>query len=164
MFTFDVSVYSLWAPLLLSAVLVFIASAVIHMTPLWHKRDFPRMAREPEVLAALRPLAIPPGDYFIPRAEGMKEMRTPEFKDKLAKGPVVVMTVMPNGMINMNKSLAQWFVFVLVVSGLWRWSIRARCPHTPSTRTCSRSPGSSPSWAMRSRSRNCRSGTGAPGA
>jgi len=110
---------SLWLPIVLSAVFVFLASTVIHMTPLWHKSDFPKMAREPEVLAALRPLAIPPGDYFLPRAEGMKEMRTPEFKDKLARGPVMVMTVLPNGMmINMNRSLAQWYVFLLVVGCL----------------------------------------------
>jgi hypothetical protein len=108
--------FSLWAPILLSAVIVFVASAVIHMTPLWHKNDFPRMAREDEVLEALRPLAIPPGDYFIPRAAGMKEMRTPEFKEKMRRGPVAVMTVMPNGPINMNRSLVQWFVFLIVVS------------------------------------------------
>ena len=106
---------SLWLPILVSAVLVFLASSVIHMTPLWHKSDFPPMPNEGEVLQALRPLAIPPGDYFIPRAAGMKEMRTPEFKDKLARGPVIVMTVLPNGMINMNRSLVQWFVFLLVV-------------------------------------------------
>jgi hypothetical protein len=106
---------ALWLPILVSAVIVFLASSVIHMTPLWHKSDFPRMPREAEVLEALQPLAIPPGDYFIPRAGGMKEMRTPEFKAKLARGPVAVMTVMPNGMINMNRSLAQWFVYLIVV-------------------------------------------------
>lgn len=112
-----VDLASLWLPVVLSAVFVFLASSVIHMGPLWHKSDYPRMAREPEVLEALRPLAIPPGDYFIPRAAGMQEMRTPEFKDKMARGPVMVMTVLPNGMINMQRSLAQWFVFLLVVGG-----------------------------------------------
>ena len=111
-----VSLLSLWLPILLSAVFVFLASSVIHMTPLWHKSDFPKMPREAEVLDALRPLAIPPGDYFIPRASGMAEMKTPEFKEKLRQGPVAVMTVMPNGMINMRRSLTQWFLFLIVVS------------------------------------------------
>lgn len=110
-----ISLTTLWLPILLSAVIVFAASSVIHMAPLWHKSDFPKMPRESEVLEALRPLAIPPGDYFVPRASGMQEMRTPEFKDKLAKGPVAVMTVMPNGMFSMNRSLTQWFVFLVVV-------------------------------------------------
>ena len=110
-----VSLLSLWLPILLSAVIVFVASSVIHMTPLWHKNDFPRMSREAEVLSALRPLAIPPGDYFIPRAGGMSEMRSPEFLEKMEQGPVAVITVLPNGMINMSRSLTQWFVFLVVV-------------------------------------------------
>ena len=110
-----VSLLSLWLPILLSAVIVFVASSVIHMAPLWHKNDFPKAPREAELLAALRPIALPPGDYFVPRASGMEEMRTPEFKEKMKQGPVAVMTVLPNGPIAMNRSLVQWFVFLLVV-------------------------------------------------
>jgi hypothetical protein len=110
-----VSLLSLWLPIVLSAVIVFLASSVIHMTPLWHKNDFPKMAREADVLNALRPLAIQPGDYFIPRADGMKDMRSPGFLEKLKQGPVAVITVMPNGMIDMRRSLTQWFLFLIVV-------------------------------------------------
>jgi len=110
-----VSLASLWLPILVSAVLVFMASSVIHMAPLWHKNDFPKMPREAEVLSALRPFAIAPGDYFIPRASGMQEMRTAEFKEKMKQGPVMVLTVLPNGPIEMNRSLVQWFIFLLVV-------------------------------------------------
>ncbi len=111
-----ISIASLWLPILVSAVMVFIASTVIHMGPFWHRRDYPQMPREAEVMSALRPLAIPPGDYFIPRASGMQEMRSREFKDKLNQGPVAVMTVMPNGMLSMRQNLLQWFVFLIVVS------------------------------------------------
>ena len=110
-----ISLASLWLPIVLSAVIVFIASSVIHMTPLWHKSDYPRMPKEAEVLDALRPFALPPGDYFIPRASGMQEMRSAEFKEKLNRGPVAVLTVFPNGPFAMNRSLAQWFVFLIVV-------------------------------------------------
>ena len=126
------SLLSLWLPILLSAVFVFVASSIIHMGPLWHRSDYPQMPREAQVLDALRPLAIPPGDYFLPRASGMKEMRSPEFKDKMKKGPVAVMTVMPNGMINMTRSLTQWFVFLIVV-GIFVAYIASRTlpPGTP---------------------------------
>ena len=110
-----ISLLSLWLPILVSAVIVFLASSVIHMTPLWHKSDYPKMPREDEVMNALRPLAIAPGDYFIPRAANMKDMRSPEFKDKMAKGPVAVITVMPNGPINMTRSLTLWFLFLILV-------------------------------------------------
>jgi hypothetical protein len=123
---------SLWLPILLSSVIVFMASSVIHMAPLWHKSDFPKMPREAEALDALRPLAIPPGDYFLPRARDMTEMRTREFKDKMNSGPVAVMTVMPNGPINMRRNLIQWFVFLIVV-GIFSAYIAGRtlAPGTP---------------------------------
>lgn len=111
-----ISLSALWLPILLASVMVFVASAVIHMAPLWHKNDFPRMPREEEVLKALRPFAIPPGDYFLPRPGARAEMRSPEFQEKLKNGPVAVMTVMPNGMFDMTRNLGQWFIFLLVVS------------------------------------------------
>jgi hypothetical protein len=110
-----VTLASLWVPIVVSAVIVFVASSVIHMTPLWHRSDYPKMPREAEALDALRPLEIPPGDYFVPRAQGMQEMRTPEFKKKLERGPVAVITVMPNGQIHMGRNMLQWFVFLIVV-------------------------------------------------
>jgi len=107
---------ALWLPILVASIIVFAASSVIHMAPLWHRNDYPPMPREAEVLAALRPFAIPPGDYFLPRPGGRDEMKTPEFREKLTQGPVAVMTVMPNGMFRMGSKLGQWFVFLLIVS------------------------------------------------
>lgn len=111
-----VTLAALWLPILIASIIVFAASSVIHMAPLWHKNDFPVLPREAELLAALRPLALPPGDYFLPRPGDRDTMRSPEFQEKLTKGPVAVMTVMPNGPINMGRNLGQWFVFLLVVS------------------------------------------------
>ncbi len=106
---------ALWLPILLSAVFVFVASSIIHMAPLWHRTDFPKMAQEDAVLEALRPLAIPPGDYMIPRPGGREEMKSAAFREKLKQGPVMVATVMPNGTFSMGRSLSLWFVYLLVV-------------------------------------------------
>ena len=35
-----ISIASLWLPIVLAAVIVFVASSVIHMAPLWHKNDY----------------------------------------------------------------------------------------------------------------------------
>ena len=107
---------ALWLPILLSAVIVFVASSIIHMVSPWHKSDYPKMPNEDKVLDALRPLAIPPGDYFIPRPATRQDMRSPEFVEKMKKGPVVVFTIMPNGPVSMGRSLGLWFVYILVVS------------------------------------------------
>lgn len=106
---------TLWLPILVSAVIVFIASSIIHMLPLWHKNDYPALPNQDAVMDALRPLAIPPGDYMLPRAANMKEMRTPEFTEKLKRGPVIMATVMPNGAMSIGRSLGLWFIYLLVL-------------------------------------------------
>ena len=106
---------SLWLPILLSAVAVFIVSSVIHMLSPWHKSDYPRMSNEDQVLAALRPLAIPPGDYFIPRPASREAMRSPEFAEKMNRGPVVMLTVMPNGPMSMGRNFILWFLYSCVI-------------------------------------------------
>jgi hypothetical protein len=107
---------ALWLPILLSAVFVFIVSSIIHMTPLWHKNDYPAMPNQDQVTIALRTLAIPPGDYIIPRAKDMKEMRTPEFKEKFKAGPVMFMTVLANPKMSMARPLTLWFIYIFVTS------------------------------------------------
>ncbi len=53
---------------LVSAVIVFVASSIIHMVLPYHRNDLRRFAREDELLDALRRLDIPPGDYAAPHA------------------------------------------------------------------------------------------------
>jgi hypothetical protein len=111
-----VSLEALWIPILVSGVIVFLASSIIHMALPWHRSDYPKLAAERGVMDALRPLALPPGDYMIPRATDMKEMKTPEFQERMRQGPVIVMTVRANGPWNMGGSLLQWFIYSIVVS------------------------------------------------
>jgi hypothetical protein len=107
---------SLWLPILASAVFVFIASTIVHMAlPAWHKGDFRKIPHEEQVMAALRPFAIPRGDYMVPDADGGREMRTPEFKAKMQRGPVFIATFM-SGEMAIGKSLFLWFVYVFVIS------------------------------------------------
>ncbi len=107
---------TLLLPILLSAVAVFLLSFVIHMVTGWHKNDYPKMPNEDQVRDALRPFAIPPGDYMVPRPSSSQEMRSPEFDAKLKQGPVLVVTVMPNAMMSMGTNLALWFGYSLIVS------------------------------------------------
>ena len=106
---------SLWLPILLSAVAVFVVSSVIHMLTGWHASDYPKLADQDKVMDTLRPLGIPPGDYMIPMPSNRQEMASPEFAEKMKKGPVVVMTVIPPGPVSMGRNLVQWFLYSLVV-------------------------------------------------
>lgn len=102
---------ALWLPILLSSAAVFIASSLIHMASPWHKNDFPMLPNQDTVMDALRPLAIPPGDYCVPRPATRADMRSPEFVEKMKKGPVLMMTVMPNGPMSMGSNLVLWFLY-----------------------------------------------------
>jgi len=111
-----VSLASLWIPILLSAVLVFVASSVIHMVLRYHRTDFGPLPQEPQVLDAVRPFSLPEGEYSFPFAQDMKEMGTPGYQEKLAHGPVGYLTILPNGPFTMGKSLVLWFLYSVVVS------------------------------------------------
>jgi hypothetical protein len=106
---------ALLLPILVSAVFVFVASSLIHMASPWHKSDYPKLTNEDQVMNALRPLAIPPGDYFVPRPSSRDEMKSPAFLAKVNQGPVAVFTVMPSGQMSMGRNLALWFVYCVVV-------------------------------------------------
>lgn len=106
---------ALWLPILLSAVIVFVASSIIHMATPWHKSDYPKMPNEDKVMDALRPFAIPPGDYMVPRPASMQDMKSPGFTEKMKKGPVLVLTVLPSGPTAMGRNLVLWFLYSIVV-------------------------------------------------
>ncbi len=110
-----VPITSLWVPILLSAVIVFVVSWLVHMVLPYHRTDFRKVAAEDEVLEALRKFNIPPGDYCIPLPEGPAGMKKPEFLDKLKKGPHVLMTLSPGGTPAMGKYLFQWFIYCLLI-------------------------------------------------
>ncbi len=110
-----VPILYLWLPILLSAVFVFIASSIIHMVFTYHYKDFNKVPDEDKLMDALRGFKIPPGEYILPFAGSTKAMNSPEFKAKAEKGPGVFMAIWEGGRPSMGKSLAQWFVFSVIV-------------------------------------------------
>jgi hypothetical protein len=107
---------ALWVPILLSGVIVFVASSIFHMVLPFHRKDYRKVPAEDEVMAALRPFALPPGDYVLPLAQPPVRMDSPEFLEKMNKGPVVMMTVLPSGPPAMGATFGLWFAYCVVVS------------------------------------------------
>ena len=110
-----VPVTSLLIPIALSAVLVFIASSIIHMATPWHKNDLQKVPNEDAVMDALRPFNLAPGNYGFPKPDSTKDMQTPAFQEKYQKGPVAFMTIR-TGEFTMGGTLVQWFLYSLFVS------------------------------------------------
>ena len=111
-----VPITSLAIPILLSAVLVFMASSIIHMVLKYHQNDFSQVPNEDDVLEAFRRQHVTPGDYCAPYAGSMKAMKSPAFLAKFKKGPVVTMTVSAGGEMHMGTQFVLWFVYSAVIS------------------------------------------------
>jgi hypothetical protein len=113
-----VSLFSLVVPIVLASVLVFVASFVIHMVLGYHKTDLRKLPdpQEDAALDAIRRLHLAPGDYAMPHPGSPDRMKDPAFVAKMEKGPLVLLNVSPGAPPSMGKSLAMWFVCILVVS------------------------------------------------
>jgi hypothetical protein len=105
---------ALWLPILLSAVIVFVASSIMHMVLPYHRSDYKKFPDEDKVRAAIRAANPSTGLYVFPYCTH-KDMRSPELIAKQKEGPVGFMTIAPNGPPVMAKFLSLWFVFCLLV-------------------------------------------------
>ncbi|MHB8501817.1 MAG: hypothetical protein ACYDCG_12685 [Candidatus Acidiferrales bacterium] len=106
---------ALWLPILLSAIIVFIASSIMHTVLTYHQSDYRKLPDEDTVLAALRSAALTRGLYNFPHCTH-KEMKTPAVQEKFKQGPVGLLTIFPTGPLNMPKFLIQWFIYCALIS------------------------------------------------
>ncbi|HEX9799897.1 MAG TPA: hypothetical protein VGC00_06990 [Thermoanaerobaculia bacterium] len=108
-----VSIVALWMPIVVSAVFVFVVSAVMHMALKYHKADYANLPDEERQIAELRGLA--PGYYVFPHCADPSQMSSPEMQAKYKRGPVGTLAVL-DGPPAMPKLLGLWFVYCLLVS------------------------------------------------
>jgi hypothetical protein len=123
-----VSLGALVLPIVLSAVVVFMLSSLIHMVLGYHASDYSKLPDEDAVRAAIRRAQPSTKQYVIPHAGGMAEMKSAEFQQKMIEGPVAVLTIKPSGEVGMGKALGIWFVFTLVVSTFVAYVASATLP------------------------------------
>ncbi len=160
-----VSLAQLWVPILLSAILVFVASSIIHMLIQWHKGDYKALQNEDEVRAAIRKGNPPPALYILPFCSDMKKMGEPEMQKKYTEGPNAVLTIIKPGLPSMGPMLGKWFVYNLFIS------LRCGLPGCPRIPTGNRvhaglqgGRASRPGWGTPARHPPVPSGWGGRGA
>src|SRR5438094_9110280 len=107
---------ALWLPILVSAVIVFFASFIMHMVLSYHKSDYRKLPDEDRVTDALRSAGVTRGPaYFFPYCS-FKEMKSAPMVEKMKRGPVGLLTVLPSGPPAMGKNMVQWFLYCVVIS------------------------------------------------
>lgn len=114
---------ALWLPIILSAVLVFIASSIIWMATPLHKKDYLTPPNEAAVASALRDNAYPAGSYFVPHCGG-GDLKDPEFAARMKSGPWALIHVMPVAP-SFGRCLGQWFTLQVVLSVLVAYAASA---------------------------------------
>ena len=110
-----VALSALWLPIVLSAVVVFIASSIFHTVLPYHRSDYSPLPDEDKVLPVLRAANLRRGLYVFPFCTH-KEMKTPAAIEKYNQGPVGMMTVFPSGPPFLPRFLGLWFGYCLVIS------------------------------------------------
>ncbi len=109
----DVSLWSLWLPILLSGVIVFIASALAWTVLPHHKPDWKGVPKEDDFLEAVRSSNIPAGQYMFPFCPDRAALSNPEMKKRYEAGPHGVLTVWP-GVPRMGLKMGYTFIFFIV--------------------------------------------------
>jgi hypothetical protein len=107
---------SLWLPILLSAVVVFVISSLVHMVIKWHASDYNGFTNEDAVRDTIRAGNPSPGHYVLPHCKDMKDMAGDAMKKKYAEGPVGHITLGASGQPAMGKYFGLWFLWSLAVS------------------------------------------------
>lgn len=104
---------TLWLPILLSTVFVFVASNILHMAiPAWHRADYGQLPDEKAVLDGLR--AATSGQYIAPHVNWSKLSK--EEREVMMKGPMAFLLVRNPMSFSFPKALISYFVYTLIVS------------------------------------------------
>jgi hypothetical protein len=111
-----VTIAELWAPILASAVFVFVASALLWMVLPFHKSDYRPLPDETAVVEALRRQTTEPGQYVIPYAADQAAMKDPGYVKRIEQGPVGFLTLARPGPVRMGRNLGLWFLHALAIS------------------------------------------------
>lgn len=110
----NVALSSLWLPVLLSGVAVFVVSSLIWAVIQYHNADWQALADEDGARNILR--GTPPGQYSIPHAADNAAKADEAWQAKYKEGPVAMLVVLPHGDLGMGKQLGQWFAWCLLIS------------------------------------------------
>jgi len=110
-----VTLGALWLPILLSAVIVLIASAIAWTVAPHHKPDFRVIPDQDDFLENVGKRNLAPGQYWFPFSTDPADMKNPDMIAKQERGPVGLMTVWPAGTPKIGRPMALSFVHYLLV-------------------------------------------------
>lgn len=109
-------ILDLWLPVLVSAIVVFVMSALVWTVLPWHKKDYARVSDEDAASEALKSLTT--GTYVLPHVADPAEFKNDAVRQRYEEGPNAFITVVPNGAPNMGPKLGLSFLYNVLVGVL----------------------------------------------
>ncbi|MEZ6318591.1 MAG: hypothetical protein R3B49_07545 [Phycisphaerales bacterium] len=117
----NVELLDLWLPIVLSAVIAFVASFVMWMVLPIHKPDIKALPDEGKFNGAIAPLGLKPGLYMFPNCQGGENMKSEGFQERWRAGPwgtINVLGTAPNFIRNLAINLIEMLAISFVVAYL----------------------------------------------
>lgn len=117
----------LWLPILLSAGIVWIVSAIVWMALPHHKRDYIGLPDEDGFMDFIRKSCITPGNYAFPDCHKPGAMKSEKVQKSWVEGPVGHVSVWRTP-LTMGDKMVGTFIVYLVVSTLIAYLTRVAIP------------------------------------
>ena len=109
-------IIDLWLPIVASAVICWVMSAVIWVALKYHNNDYRKLDDEDAARAALK--GHSPGFYLLPYSLDPADAKNPDLKHKFEDGPIGFITMLPNGMPAMGSRLVSMVLYFLAIGVL----------------------------------------------
>jgi hypothetical protein len=119
-------IFELWLPIIVSAVVCWVASAIIWTALKYHNRDYRKTGDEEAVRAALK--GNEPGFYLLPYCLDPGELKSPGMKQKYDEGPLAYITMVPNGVPPMGGKLVAMVLYFIVIGVLCAYFVTFAVP------------------------------------
>ncbi len=105
---------SLLLPIALASIALFFASFLSWMVVQLHKDDWKKVAKEDDLMDAVRNCDLPVGSYMFPGCANAEEMKSEAYAKKWDAGPCGILTIYPK--VKMGRNLGLTFVYFLVIN------------------------------------------------
>ncbi|HUN81168.1 MAG TPA: hypothetical protein VMV81_06605 [Phycisphaerae bacterium] len=105
---------ALWLPILLSAGIVWIVSAIVWMALPHHKKDFIALPGEDGFMDYIRKSGVRPGNYVFPDFRGREAMKSERVCKALEEGPVGHLSLWQPPLGMAGKMVGTFIVYLVV--------------------------------------------------
>ena len=111
----SIAFYALWLPIIVSTIVVYLAMMVFNMLLPLHWKDFAPVEDEDGLLEALRSRNVTRGQYYFPFANSREGMASPEWKEKVNRGPVGITLIHRSG-TSMTRQLVGQLILTFAIA------------------------------------------------